>query len=473
MRRSEPLEHNHAFIHCCCQLGRAVVSLSVIATPDQFCGWWGASGSRLALRFRINSHLMRLAYISYEYPPDTAGGGIATSTSNRAGMMGERCHSVEVFTASSLREGQFAENGVLVNRVLVDNKQSFAKRIVDPFSERHREQPFDLVEGPEYGADAFFVAKTFPAIPLVVMLRTPMRVIDEISSEDVPWLSRLKYIVGRLAQGRRPNFFWRYDPESDIECLHTRAATLVVSPSEAIRDRLVPLWGLVERQIQVIPHPFEPSSALLEIPPDTETRRVTYFGRLEARKGVLELAAAIPTVLREVPRARFRFIGRSLPHPRTREDIRSLLERELREHRHAVDFVDGVPYDQIPRYLADTDICALPSVWESFGFTCLEAMAAARAVVVSRGTGMAEMVDHGTFGFVVEPKNSQTLARALVQLLQDRLRRTRIGASARTRVLDHYNYKRIGQLQEKAYVYATERAMSTRQPLSGGRVPPS
>src|SRR5690625_3711625 len=363
MRQSEPLEHNHASIHCCCQLGRAVVSLVVIATPIISAGG-GAPVVRASRSvFRTNSHLMRLAYISYEYPPDTAFGGIATSTYNTARMMVERGHDVEVFTASPSRSGSLQEDGIAVHRVIAPSKREFVDAIVPSFSNRHLSQPFDLIEGPEHGADAEGVHAAFPHVPLVVKLRTPKVIIDQIGLSYVPWSSRIKYVIGRLMHGRRPNAYWRYDPNADRECLHARDAKLIISPSEAIRDRLIQMWKLDPRQIEVIPHPYAPSDELLAIEPESATNRVTYFGRLEARKGVLELMRAIPDVLKAVPDATFRFIGASLPHPRTREDLRTYMERNLRAHLRSIEFIDAVPYSDLPSYLAETDIYALQMVW--------------------------------------------------------------------------------------------------------------
>ena len=48
---------------------------------------------------------MRIAFISYEYPPDTAAGGIATYARQAAHMLRDRGHAVEVFAASPHRTG--------------------------------------------------------------------------------------------------------------------------------------------------------------------------------------------------------------------------------------------------------------------------------------------------------------------------------------------------------------------------------
>ena len=61
---------------------------------------------------------MKIALISYEYPPDTAYGGIATYVEQAARMLSERGHYVEVFAGSERRAQSSDESGILTHRIL-------------------------------------------------------------------------------------------------------------------------------------------------------------------------------------------------------------------------------------------------------------------------------------------------------------------------------------------------------------------
>ena len=228
---------------------------------------------------------------------------------------------------------------------------------------------------------------------------------------------------GTLARGSRPH--WGFGPATEgyreyvsgvdpMERGHARDADEIVSPSRALAMQLIDEWGLDARRVVTIPLPFEPSEALLRIPADTDTSVVTFLGRLESRKGVLDVARAIPRVLAEIPNARFRFVGAPEPSPVSGMDMRQYLERELAAHGESVELVGPVPLEQVPDALARTDLCVLPSVWENFPFSCLEAMAAARGVVGSSAGGMAEMLDGGRVGLLVPPRNPRALASAII-----------------------------------------------------------
>ena len=156
-----------------------------------------------------------------------------------------------------------------------------------------------------------------------------------------------------------------------------------------------------------------------------------FWADLKSARASLNSLRAIPLVLRKCPGVKFRLIGSSLPHPGTGEDLRSYLLRELGAHKSRVELVDAVPYAQIPRLLADSDICIFPSVWEASGFVCKEAMAAARGVIASDAGGMAEIIDHGHTGLLVPPRDPKALATAIIDLLRNPDRRIAMGRAAR------------------------------------------
>ena len=394
---------------------------------------------------------LHLAFVSYEYPPDTSGGGIATSLANTARMHAERGHRVEVFVGSPHRTESVTEGDVRVHRVRVGSRAEMAEAAVPVFRERHTADPFDLVEGPEYGADARAVHAAFPDLPLVVKLRTSSSMIAAINHGYLSLASKARFVAGSLRRGRWPHPYWRYDREGDAERAHALDAVAMVAPSQAIKTKAVEFWGGDPGRVWVAPHPFEPSPALLDVPLGVGTE-VLFLGRLEVRKGVVELAQAARQVVEARPEARFRFVGRPLDHPDTGEDLRDVMRRAMGPTAGAATFVDAVPYDQVPALMAQAAVCAFPSVWESFGFVCLEAMAAGRPVVVTEGTGMAEMVDGAAFGRTVPPRDADAIARALLDLLAlSADERARLGAAARQRVLDRYAFDRVAQEQETAY----------------------
>ncbi|MBE9139442.1 glycosyltransferase family 4 protein [Nodosilinea sp. LEGE 07088] len=390
---------------------------------------------------------MKIALISFEYPPDTAYGGIATYAHQAATLLTWRGHTVEVFAGSRDRSGTDIEGAVTVHRIQVKQKIDFIRAVVPIFLGRHQATAFDVVEGPEYGADAAGIAQAVPDLPLVVKLHTPRELIDLYEGQPNA-IDQLRTRLGALRRG--------IHPLRNLEQTHTLEADEIAAPSWALGKDLIQRWGLNSAKVHQYPLPFTPDPNLLAIPVNTSTQRVTFIGRLDIKKGVVDLADAIPLVLAQLPTAQFRLIGRNGQSPIPQIDMQTFLTQRLQSDLASVEFTGPVPADRIPDYLANTDICVFPSRWESFGLVCLEAMTAARGVIGSSAGGMAEIITSYEVGRLVPPQNPAAIAAAIIELLNDPDLRMELGHNARQRVLAEYSGDRIGQLQEASYQRAIE-----------------
>ena len=83
-------------------------------------------------------------------------------------------------------------------------------------------------------------------------------------------------------------------------------------------------------------------------------------------------------------------------------------------------------------------IFALPSRYEGLGCVYLEAMSVGKPVIGCRGQGIADIIQHGTNGFLVGPDNERELALAVGMLLRDERRRCNIAIAARDTILERF-----------------------------------
>jgi len=164
--------------------------------------------------------------------------------------------------------------------------------------------------------------------------------------------------------------------------------------------------------------------------------RILFVGRFnERRKGFAYLLRALPLVRQQFPSARLVVVGTGNP-----ERFDHTIERA---GITGVDFVGFVPAVELPRYYASCDVFCAPSIErESFGIVLLEAMASGKPVVASDIPGYASVMSNGREGLLVEPKDHQALALALVRVLADRELRERLSAAGRV-TADGYAWPRI------------------------------
>ena len=158
---------------------------------------------------------------------------------------------------------------------------------------------------------------------------------------------------------------------------------------------------------------------------------VGFVGRIEPRKGPLDLVHAAPAI--RAARARRRGSSssattRTTPSPRTPR--RSARAAGVEHYRWVA---RGAA---VMRHL---DVLVAPSRQEPFGTVLAEAMAAGTPVVATRVGGLAEVVDDGVTGRLVEPGDPTQLAAAVLEVLADRerdgRRRPRARAALRRRRL--------------------------------------
>lgn len=183
--------------------------------------------------------------------------------------------------------------------------------------------------------------------------------------------------------------------------------------------------------------------ATLGIP--AEAPVVGVVGRLIAQKAPLEFIRAVALVHQQHPAAHFVWIGDG-PLEKPTKELVSTLGLEAIVH------FAGLRRD-IPAVLKALDIFVLPSHWEGFSLSVLEAMAAGLPIVASRVTGTSEAVAHGESGLIVTKGAVDEMAQAISSLLADPARAQQFGAKGRERIQQLFTRERM--INQIAQLYDT------------------
>jgi glycosyltransferase involved in cell wall biosynthesis len=185
-----------------------------------------------------------------------------------------------------------------------------------------------------------------------------------------------------------------------------RRADLVLAASEAVAARLRGLDPLVVYP----PVDLDPPAA--EPPWHASSGPVIGFvGRVERRKGPLDLVRAAPAIKQGADGARIVIVGDD-PYGSDPGYTRSVLESPEIEHYPWVENAPG-----LMRHL---DVLVLPSYREPFGTVLAEAMAVGTPVVATAVDGLPEVVADGVSGRLVHPGDPSALAAAVLDVLAHR-----------------------------------------------------
>lgn len=173
-----------------------------------------------------------------------------------------------------------------------------------------------------------------------------------------------------------------------------------------------------------------------------QRQRLVSIGRLMERKG-------IDTVIRSLamlPDVELLVVGGPPPGELDGDAevrrLRTVADQAGVSNR--VEFLGGMPHEEVPPLLRSADIAVCVPWYEPFGIVPLEAMACGVPVVASDVGGHLDTVVAGTTGEHVRPRRPDVLAGVIRRLLDDPERRRKYGSAAAERARSRYSWDRIG-----------------------------
>ena len=164
-----------------------------------------------------------------------------------------------------------------------------------------------------------------------------------------------------------------------------------------------------------------------------------YHGRVDARKGVLDMLDALaPLAAEGVP---FELLVSGIG-PTFDETAARIAQRGLGAHARMTGYVD---YADVPEVYRRADIFVSPTYAEGFSNTILEAMASGLAVVSCRAVGVVDCIRDGENGLLTEPGDVPALTAALRQMLADPAGRARLAAAGLEECRRVYSWSAVGR----------------------------
>ena len=112
--------------------------------------------------------------------------------------------------------------------------------------------------------------------------------------------------------------------------------------------------------------------------------------------------------------------------------------------------------DLVPSY-QQAEMFVLPSIFEPFGMTALEAMACGKTVVASRLGGIREVISSGENGLLVDPSDAHEFADAMIAVLKGPQRAGQMGKEGRRTVEQRFSWDAIAERHVVFYERSIER----------------
>jgi len=218
-------------------------------------------------------------------------------------------------------------------------------------------------------------------------------------------------------------------------------ASLILCGSRFLRGKLLAL-GAPETKLDVhyigIAPPTEPNPITRPHARNGDVRFLA-VSRLSPVKGILETIGAFARVAAIVPQARLAVVGDG----ELRSKCEALAKSKGLKERIRFHGVQSLAY--VYQQMQEADIFVQHNMRtpsgqeESIGGSILEAMAHGLPVVATGSGGVAEAVEHGRTGTLVEPGDEAAMAQAMLELVENPKKRGELGAAGRALVINRFD----------------------------------
>lgn len=229
--------------------------------------------------------------------------------------------------------------------------------------------------------------------------------------------------------------------------------TLIIANSQAVKADVIAHEKLDAEKVEVIYNgidlekyqdsQIDKKAKKGELGLSEKDKVVGVIANLHTYKGHSYFIEAAHLVKDKFPQTKFILIGDGPEKERLRKQAESLSLKE--------DVLFLGLREDVPEILQIMDLSVLPSFGEGFSNTILESMACSVPVVATRVGGNPEAVIDGQTGFLVPPRNSASLAQAIIRLLEDEELREEMGRASREYVEQNFSMERLIEETEKTY----------------------
>lgn len=355
---------------------------------------------------------LRIAFVTPEYvTEDYFDGGLANYLNRVSKLLAERGHDVHVVTLSRKDESEFSHEGVMVHRVMIKpswhllhrltryslnttlhwlnfSTQSFRK-----LKQLHRQQPFQLIQYPNYSACGLL------SIPLLRAAHVVRASSDQSAVNDAGGVTR--------------NFDAAVSER--LESLQCKLTRNVFAPSLGMQRVLA--GKLRVRDARLIRTPFYMESREWDTAVYDQflhgRKYALYFGRFQLHKGFHILVQSLPRFLEQCPDAYVALVGRDM-ETSVASSMAAYARAQCGSSAARLIILENLPHSQLYPVIDGAHLVVLPSLIDNLPNAGLEAMGLGKVVIGTTGTSFEELISDGVNGFLVPPNNPAALAEKLI-----------------------------------------------------------
>ncbi|MET3696764.1 glycosyltransferase involved in cell wall bisynthesis [Bacillus oleivorans] len=377
---------------------------------------------------------------AYDYPH---AGGLSTHVTTLKAGLESLGHEVDVLSFSDIpspvrklyaQGPSFVLNKVKKGKGIVWS-HNVRKRLLQGLINKNKDKQYDLINAQDPFTTLAALETGIPTVSTVHGYMTFESVSKGSMDEGSPEANYMKEVEVRSYKGTRAIITVDQRLKEYVKEVSGVEATAIrnfidihqFKPDQAKRDEYRKKYGIdLNKKVLFVPR------------------------RLTKKNGVIYPALSLPAVLKAHPDTQLIYAGSG----EAMSEIQNIVAREGLEQN--VTLLGAVPHDTVKEYYALSDVVLVPSVHsagveEATSISALEAMGSGSPLVACAVGGLKEIVNHREDGLLVEEKNVEQLAEAIIELLDHPELGQELAQKARTKIENEYSHLAAAKKYEEIY----------------------
>lgn len=173
--------------------------------------------------------------------------------------------------------------------------------------------------------------------------------------------------------------------------------------------------------------------------------KIIFVGRLEEVKGIIYLINAVNQLKNKNLDFEIDIIGVGSLEDALKEEIR---KKNLKKY---FNFLGTKTQKELINLYSNSDIFVLPSTWEGFPVTILEAWNFKLPVIATNVGGVSKVCTNNKNALIIPSKNSEAIKNAMLKLIEDKNLRKKLGVNGRKLVEEKYGWEKVNRKIEEIY----------------------
>jgi len=387
---------------------------------------------------------MKIAFITFEYPPFVQGGAgvYSKNLTNELARLGHEIHIMvpkisgnEIYSRS---DGIFIHQINFINKTLL-RAPSYWISLRRQFKTIEKcVGGFDIIH--VNGVCDFGITNKMLTAPRIITVHHLAK--DALEAINPTFFTRIKDLGGELGVGQY------------LDKKYIGKANKIIAVSEYTKRRIVMCYNVPPHKIEVIHNGWEKKifkfskEDICEIKDkyniDKDKPILLFVGRIDdKRKGLDLLFNAFKITLSKID-VNLLVVGSG-----NQESFKHLLF-SLGIEKNVI-FTDYVDDQTLRIFYSMCDIYVIPSKLEGFGLTILDAMAAGKPIVATKVGAIPEIIKDKDNGILVDINDIEGMSSAICTFLQDRMLALNIGVRNAIYVNEFFNWEKNANETEKVY----------------------